>query len=313
MVGLDLFAALQRQAADSAALDTHVHHLLLEADLAAQGLDVGPHLLDHAHQAEGADVRLADVQDFLGRAGLDELGQHLARQVARVADLAPELAVAEGAGATLAELHVAGRIEHALAPEAPGVLGTLAHVLAALHHDGRQAHLRQHQRRKEAARAEAHDHGPQAAAGLEVGRRLGDGPVGGVGRRAHMRIAGVPRQHGRFIFEFAVDRVDQLHRRLSPRVVGATEDREAPQRTFRHAQAHQKRRSKCIVGVGQWQAEFGDAQHGRDPRQRFTESGQAGRWASAGAPKAESGGISRPSSGACPGSSCCACASHAPG
>jgi hypothetical protein len=87
-------------------IDQKVGHLLAEADLAAQRLDLGAHLLDHADQAEGADVRLGHVEDLLGRAGLDELGQHLARQVARVADLAPQLAVAEGAGAAFAELHV---------------------------------------------------------------------------------------------------------------------------------------------------------------------------------------------------------------
>jgi hypothetical protein len=58
--------------------------------------------------------------------------------VARVADLAPELAVAEGAGAAFAELHVRLGVQHFLAPQAPGVLGALAHGLAALQHDGRK-------------------------------------------------------------------------------------------------------------------------------------------------------------------------------
>jgi hypothetical protein len=129
----------------------HVGDLLAEADLAPQRHDVGPHLLHHAHQAEGADVRLADEQDLLGRARLDEFGQHLAGEVARVADLAPELAVAEGAGAAFAELHVRVGIQHAAAPQAPGVLGALAHLLAALQHDGPQPHLRQQQRGEDAA------------------------------------------------------------------------------------------------------------------------------------------------------------------
>ncbi len=51
----------------------------------------------------------ADVEDLVGRAGLDELLQHLAAEEARVLDLAVELAVGEGAGAALAELHVATR------------------------------------------------------------------------------------------------------------------------------------------------------------------------------------------------------------
>ena len=37
-------------------------------------------LFDHRHQAERADVRLADVEDFFRRAGLDELVQHLAAE-----------------------------------------------------------------------------------------------------------------------------------------------------------------------------------------------------------------------------------------
>src|SRR3546814_8672638 len=40
--------------------------------------------LDHGHQPEGADVRLADVEDLLGRAGLDEFGQHLAAVMMRI-------------------------------------------------------------------------------------------------------------------------------------------------------------------------------------------------------------------------------------
>ena len=68
------------------------------------------HALDHRHQPERADVRLGDVEDFGRRAGLDELGQHLAAVMVRVLDLAVELAVGERAGAAFAELHVGFRI-----------------------------------------------------------------------------------------------------------------------------------------------------------------------------------------------------------
>ena len=81
--------------------------------------------------------------------------------MARVLDLAVELAVGEGAGAAFAELHVRLRVEHALAPQAPGVLGALAHCLAALQDDRPEAHLRQHQAGEEAARPEADDHRPR--------------------------------------------------------------------------------------------------------------------------------------------------------
>src|SRR6185369_283447 len=97
-----------------------------------EATDLGAHLLHHAHQAEGADVRLGDPGDLLGRAGLDELLDHLAREMARVADLAPELTVGERAGAALAELDVRFGIEHAAPPQAPGVAGALAHRPPAL-------------------------------------------------------------------------------------------------------------------------------------------------------------------------------------
>ena len=82
---------------------------VLEAIFAAQPLDRLAHALDHRHQPEGADMRMRLGQDFLGRAGLHELGQHLAVEMARVLDPAVELAVGKGAGAAFAELDVAIR------------------------------------------------------------------------------------------------------------------------------------------------------------------------------------------------------------
>src|SRR3546814_8805619 len=82
-------------------------------------------------------MRLADVEDFVRRAGLDEFVQHLAAVELRVLDLTVELAVAEQAGAAFTELHVRRRVQHALAPQAPGILGALAHRLAAFEAIGR--------------------------------------------------------------------------------------------------------------------------------------------------------------------------------
>jgi hypothetical protein len=113
---------------------------------------------DHLDQAEGADVRLADVDDFLRRAGLDELGQHLAAVVFRVLDLAVQLAVGEGAGAAFAELHVRFRVQLALAPEAPGVDRALAHDLAALDDDGRRPICARISAGQQAAGADADHH-----------------------------------------------------------------------------------------------------------------------------------------------------------
>ena len=81
------------QPANSTAFNQHVAHALLKADLTAQGNDLLAHVFDHLDQLEGADVRFADQQNLRWCAGLDELQHHLAAQVARVLDLAPQLAV----------------------------------------------------------------------------------------------------------------------------------------------------------------------------------------------------------------------------
>ena len=78
----DLGPVLQHDAADPAlvgrAVQGEVHHLALEPVLSPQRLDLGPHALDHADEAEGADVRMRFGQDFRRGAGGHELGQHLA-------------------------------------------------------------------------------------------------------------------------------------------------------------------------------------------------------------------------------------------
>ena len=60
---------LDDDAAHRAGLDPQVDDARAEADLAAEPLDLVAHALDHADQAEGADVRLGDPGDLLGRAG----------------------------------------------------------------------------------------------------------------------------------------------------------------------------------------------------------------------------------------------------
>ncbi len=64
-------------------------------------------------------MRMRFGENVFRRAGLHELGQHLATQMPRILDLAVEFAVAERARAAFAELHVRFRIEHRLAPQAP--------------------------------------------------------------------------------------------------------------------------------------------------------------------------------------------------
>src|SRR5450830_247914 len=114
--GVDLFAAVELYAGQLAVVDQHIGDPLLEAHFAAQGFDLLAHVFDHAGEAEGADMRFADVEDFLRRAGLDELVQDLAAVVVRVLDLAVELAVGEGPGAAFAKLHVGLGVEHAFTP-----------------------------------------------------------------------------------------------------------------------------------------------------------------------------------------------------
>src|SRR3954470_15910266 len=100
-------------------------------------------------------MRMRLGQDLRGRAGLDEFGQHLAVEVAAVLDPAVELAVGKSASAAFAELDVAFRVEHALAPQPPSVLGPLAHDLAAFDDDRAEPHLREDERGKQAARPSA--------------------------------------------------------------------------------------------------------------------------------------------------------------
>ena len=160
-----------------------------EPDLAAEPLDLGAHRLDDADQAEGADVRLGDPGDLLRRAGADELVEHLARQVARIGDLPPELAVGERAGAAFAELDVRFRVEDAAPPQAPGVAGPLAH---------RRPRSRTIGAKPVWARTSAANrpHGPKptttgrgAAPRAESAGAAGDVAIARVGRGPHVRIA----------------------------------------------------------------------------------------------------------------------------
>ena len=162
---------------------------------------------------------LATIEDFGRRAGLDELGQHLAAVVVRVLDLAVELAVGERAGAAFAELHVGFRVEHRPAPQAPGVLGALAHDLAALEDDRPEAHLRQDQAGEQAARAGAdHDRPRRAVAAARCAEAIAH-----VGRGRQLRSPAKPLQHRRLVPHLDVERIDQRDGRALARVDRAAE------------------------------------------------------------------------------------------
>ena len=150
-------AIFQRHTFNATVLDQKIRDLALEAHLTAQRDDLGAHRRDHAREAERADVRAADVEDFLGRTGAHEFAHDLATVELRILDLAVQLAVREQAGTALTELHVGLRCQDSLAPQTPGVLGASTHVPAALEHDWTITLLREDQRREQSARPEAHD------------------------------------------------------------------------------------------------------------------------------------------------------------
>ena len=262
VVGTQLLAAGQHHAAQVALavrvdIDQQVVDALAETDLAAQLLDRFAHGLDHRHQAESADVRLADEEDFLGRAGLDELLQHLAPVVQRIADLAVQLAVGKRAGAALAELDVGLGVQFAFAPQVPGVARAFAHGLAAVEDDRPKPHLRQDQSGKQPARPEADDDRPMR----QRGRRTRHRTVGVVGRDPHVAIVGMAREDGGLVGHLHVQRVDQRNGAAPPRVVAAAEHVHAQQRVGRDAEpgAHGGRQRRRVMV--QRQLDVSQSQH----------------------------------------------------
>src|SRR6185369_10058381 len=161
MIRRQALAAGENDAADFSILKDQVLDPAAQADLSSQGFDLGAQAFHYLHQAEGADVRLVDVEDLGGRSGGDELGEHFASAVPGVFDLAVELAVRKGAGSAFAELDVRFRIEVPFAPEAEGVDGALADLLAALEDDRPEARLGQEKAGEETAGAGADDDRPR--------------------------------------------------------------------------------------------------------------------------------------------------------
>ena len=94
----------------------NVNHALVEPHLATEPDDVLAQTFNHLDQFEGTYVRMRCPQYFFGRAEIHKLLHHLATQMARVLDLAVELAVGKRARAAFAELHIALGFEHRLAP-----------------------------------------------------------------------------------------------------------------------------------------------------------------------------------------------------
>ena len=209
-------------------------------------------------------MRLADEENFLRRSRLDELLQHLAAVMLRVTDLAPQLAVRERTGAAFAKLHIRFRIKHASTPQAPGVLGPLAHRLAAFKNDRTKTHLRQQQPGEQAAGAGADN---DRARG-QPGRGVGDEFVGGVGRRAEIGVVLRRLQsfrHGSFIFQRNIQREDKEDIRALAGIVAAAKNRDVEQFVGRNAQAFNHCGFKGGVVVVERELDLSQAQHGVYP------------------------------------------------
>ncbi|OIQ82723.1 hypothetical protein GALL_354960 [mine drainage metagenome] len=230
-------------------------HPALEADFAAQFDNGLAHLFNHADQPESADVRVAHVEDFFGRAGLDELLQHLAAKMHGVLDLAVELAVREGTGTAFAELHVGFRVEHAVTPEVPDILGALAHGTPALQHQRPETGLGKNQGGENAGRTEPDHHRPV----LRDNRRLGHEAIGGVRRRFDLRIVPESGQNPGLVDEGDIQRIDQQDRTGLARIHAALEDGKFDQVGFGDSQFLQQRSPDFARLMRERQFDFCDA------------------------------------------------------
>ena len=172
----------------------------------------------HRHQSKRANMRMRLGQNILGRPRFHKFDQHLAPQMARVLDAAVELAIRKRPRPALAKLHIAFRVQHRAPPQPPGVLGPLAHRLAALENNRPQTHLRQHQRGQQATRPRANHHRARPAI-IRMGhhRRL----VTGIGRGPHLPIPGTARQHRRLVCHHHINGINQQDRIFLAGIIAA--------------------------------------------------------------------------------------------
>ena len=201
-------------------------------------------------------MRMRLGQDFGRRARLDEFGQHLAVEVARILDPAVELAVGKGARAALAKLDVRFGVEHAAPPQIPRILGALAHHLAAIEDDRAEPHLREDQSDEQTARPRADDDGA-----LDPLRRLGDQFIAGVRCLLDIAVLAKAREHRALVLHIDVDRIDELDVGLVARIMRAPRDDMADQLARGDAQPFADRRGQFLRCMVQRQREFGQAKH----------------------------------------------------
>ena len=227
-----------------------------EAVFAAQRLDGGTQMFDHGDEAEGADMGLGDGEDFRRRASAHKLGENLAAEMAGVLDAAVELAVGEGAGAALAELHVGFRVEQTFAPQVPRVFGALADGFAAIEDDRAEPHLGEHQGGEQAAGSGADHHRAWG-----IGGGAGDEAVGHVRRGKQAMVARETGQGGGLVAQRDVDGVDQRDRRFAPGVPGAAGHLERQQIAHRQCQPGKDRLRQRGRRMVERQLQFGETQH----------------------------------------------------
>ena len=263
MVGGDARSVSQHHAAHAPLaaghFDVEIVDTALKAILAAQRLDCPAQALHHGHEPECADMRMRFGENFLRRAGLDELCQHLAAKKARILDLAVEFAVRKCARAAFAELHIGFGIEDGAAPKPPRVLGAFAHDLAAIQDDRSKPHLRQDEAGEQSAWSSA-DH---EWAVFDVFRRTRDKAVFHVRRRTHMHIARETFQNGHLVAQGHVERVDIDDRRFLAGVVRAFEHRDGDEFARGNAQPLENRGPDCVRPMVERQLDFRQTQHGR--------------------------------------------------
>ena len=138
------------------------------------------------------------------------------------------------------------------APQAPGIFGALAHTFATLQHDGFEAHLRQQQGGKYAARTKAHHHRAQRQRGGRVANRL----VVHVGGGANVRMVFEPGQQQGFLGGVGQRQVHNKHRQQFglARVKAAFENLQLGNSVYRKAQGLGRHLAQGLHRVGWWGA-----------------------------------------------------------
>ena len=179
--GVDFTVVGDFYGGNGSVLDVQPGELMAKAHFGTQRDQLLSHGLHHQAENVGADVGLVGPLDVLRGPVLHKGAEHMGD--AGVIDASGELAVGEGAGASLAKLHVGAGVQLPGGPVGFHRLGALVHVAATLQYHGLQAGPGQGQSGEQSGGASTHHHrgeGGGAAQGWQgVGRLLPQGyPLG---------------------------------------------------------------------------------------------------------------------------------------